>query len=196
MVELYYDPRNTRFSAAIDLPSSAALHRLTPRFSGTAIATIDAVVLGHELERGAVLKASDLSVERRPKTEGPFIGDINAAAGLAARHQLRAGQPLREADLAKPPLVQRNDVVTIVYQAPGMLLTLRGEAQESGALGDQISITNMQSKRAFHGIVTAPGRVTVDAAPTRLVANAPPPAASPAPPPGNPQQQHRVSSAD
>jgi len=195
VVELYYDPRNGHFSAAIDLPSSAELHRLAPRFAGTALATIDAVVLAHALERGAVLKASDLTVERRPKAEGPFIGDINAAAGLAARYQLRAGQPLHDADLIKPPLVKRNDVVTIVYEAPGMVLTLRGEAQEAGALGDQISVTNVESKRVMQGIVTAPGRVSVGAAPTRLVDDAPP-AASPAPAPEDAQQEHRVSSAE
>jgi len=30
--------------------------------------------------------------------------------------------------------------VTIVYQAPGVVLTLRGQAQEAGALGDSIGV--------------------------------------------------------
>ncbi len=196
---LAYDPRTARFDVTFDLPSSAALRRLSPRFTGTAIETIDTVMVEHPVERGEVLKASDLTVARRPKAEGPAITDINAAAGLAARHQLRPGQPLHEADLMKPAIVQRNDMVTIVYEAPGFTLTLRGQAQDAGALGDTISVANVQSKRVVQGIVTGPGRVTVRAAITRLVENAPEPEPEPPTPAlssENPQREHRVSSPE
>ena len=63
----------------------------------------------------------------------------------------------------KPEIVQRNDTVTIVYQAPGIVLTLRGQAQEAGALGDTISVLNVESKRIVQGVISAPGRVTVGA---------------------------------
>ncbi len=196
---LAYDPRTARFDVTFDLPSSAALRRLSPRFTGTAIETIDTVMVEHPVERGEVLKASDLTVARRPKAEGPAITDINAAAGLAARHQLRPGQPLHEADLMKPAVVQRNDMVTIVYEAPGFTLTLRGQAQDAGALGDTISVANVQSKRVVQGIVTGPGRVTVRAAITRLVENAPEPAPAPPTPAlssESSQREHRVSSPE
>ncbi len=57
--------------------------------------------------------------------------------------------------------MQRSDTVTIVYEAPGLTLTLRGQAQEAGALGDTISVLNVQSKRVVQGVVSGPGRVTV-----------------------------------
>jgi len=197
VLTLAYDPRTTRFDVTIDLPASAALRRQTTRFTGTAIETIDAVNVEHPVERGEVLKASDLTIVRRPKSEGPALTDINAAIGLAARHQLRPAQPLHEADLMKPAIVQRGDTVTIVYEAPGLMLTLRGQAQDAGALGDTISVLNVQSKRVVQGVVSGPGRVTVSVAPRRLAENAPEPAPdSPAPPSDGPQQEHRVSSAE
>ena len=49
---------------------------------------------------------------------------------MAARRALRAGQPLRSADLMKPELVQRNETVTLVYEVPGIVLTMRGKALE------------------------------------------------------------------
>jgi flagella basal body P-ring formation protein FlgA len=60
---------------------------------------------------------------------------------------------------------------------------LRGQAQDAGALGDSIGVLNIQSKRVVQGVITAPGRVTVGAAATRLVDNAAAPAvvAEPAP---------------
>jgi flagellar basal body P-ring formation protein FlgA len=91
----------------------------------------------------------------------------------------------------KPAIVQRNDNVTIVYEAPGLSLTLRGQAQDSAALGDTITVQNVQSKRFVQGVVTAPGRVTVIAAPARFVETEPAPASVP-PPSDQPQPEHSV----
>lgn len=190
---LSYNPRTTRFDATIDLPSSAALRLQQTRFAGTAVETIDALTVDHPIERGEIVKASDLVVVRRPKAEGRAITDLHAAAGLAARHELRPGQPLHDADLMKPAIVQHNDVVTIIYEAPGLTLTLRGQAQDSGALGDTINVTNIESKRVVRAVVTGPGRVTVAAAGTRFVDNAPAPASdTPAPAAEGQQNEHSV----
>jgi flagellar basal body P-ring formation protein FlgA len=177
VVSLAYNARNARFDVTLDLQSSAALRWQPTRFSGTAIETVNAVSVDHPVERGEILKASDLVMTRRPKAEGPLIGDMRAAAGLAARRQLRPGQPLHEADLMKPSIVQRNDTVTIIYEAPGISLTLRGQAQDGGALGDTISVVNSQSKRVVQGVITGPDRVSVTAVLTHFVENAPAPAA-------------------
>ena len=126
-----------------------------------AFETINAVTVEHPIEHGEVLKASDLVIQRRPKSEGTVITNLRAASGLAARHELRPGQPLRNTDLMKPAIVQRNDTVIIVYEAPGFTLTLRGQAQEDGALGDTINVLNVESKRVVQGVISGPGRVTV-----------------------------------
>jgi flagellar basal body P-ring formation protein FlgA len=133
-----------------------------------------------------------LTTVRRPKAEGAVITDPRAAAGLAARHQLRPGQPLHDGDLMKPALVQRNDVVTIFYEAPGISLTLRGQAQDGGALGDTINVMNVQSKRLVQGVVTGPGRVTVAAMPARVVESAPPASAPAAPSSEPPPSEQKV----
>ena len=179
VVALTYDPRSARFDVTFDLPASPTLHRQPPRYTGIAIETVAAVAVERPVEHGEVLKASDLTILRRPKTEGGAIADVADAVGRAARHQLRPGQPLHAADLMKPEIVQRNDTVTIVYQAPGLVLTLRGQAQEAGALGDSINVLNIESKRVVQGVVSAPGRVTVSALTTRLVDNAAPTVVAP-----------------
>jgi flagella basal body P-ring formation protein FlgA len=176
VVGLSYDPRTARFDITLDLPSSPALHRQTTRFTGTAIETVAAVAVDHPVERGEVLREADLTILRRPKSEGGGIADIADAAGLAARHQLRPGQPIHTADLMKPEVVQRNESVTITYRAPGIVLTLRGQAQEAGAVGDSIGVLNVESKRVVQAVVAGPGQVMVNAPTTRLVDNAPSPA--------------------
>ena len=191
VVSLNYNRRTARFDVTFDLPASAASRWQPMRYTGTAVETVDAVSVDHPIEHGEVLKASDLTIVKRPKSEGPVITDPRAAAGLAARHQLHPGQPLHDADLMKPVLVQRNDNVTIVYEAPGVTLTLRGQAQDAGALGDTISVQNVQSKQLVQGVVTGPGRVTITATPARLVETEPPPA-SESSPSDQPQREHSV----
>jgi flagella basal body P-ring formation protein FlgA len=192
VVSLSYNRRTSRFDATIDLPSSTALHWQATHYSGTAVETVEAVTVDHPMEHGEILKASDLTKLRRPKSEGSVITDPQAAAGLAARHQLRPGQPLHDADLMKPALVQRNDVVTIFYEAPGINLTLRGQAQDAGALGDTINVMNTQSKRMLQGVVVGAGRVTVAAVPSRVVESAPAAIAPASPSAESPQPERKV----
>ena len=140
------------------------------RFTGTAIETVEAAVLVRGLERNEVVKASDVVVERRPKAE---VGDVlgrDGVIGMQARRSLRAGQPLRSADLGKPDLVQRDQGVTLTYEATGIYLTVRGKAMENGAEGDVVNVVNLQSKRTVSGIVIGRGQVSISAAQPRIVA--------------------------
>jgi flagella basal body P-ring formation protein FlgA len=68
---------------------------------------------------------------------------------------------LRVADLAKPELVVKNETVTLHYEIPGIVITMRGKAVDSGAEGEVVGVLNINTKRVIQGIVTGPGRVTV-----------------------------------
>ena len=89
------------------------------------------------------------------------------AVGMQARRQLRAGQALRTADLAKPDLVQRDQNVTLIYETAGLYLTMRGKALEGGTEGDAVNVINLQSKRTVSGTVIGRGQVSITVAPPR-----------------------------
>jgi flagellar basal body P-ring formation protein FlgA len=134
------------------------------------------VTLVRSVERGEVLKTADMLIERRPRGEigRDMIVIADQALGLAARNGLQPGRPLRLADLMKPELVQRNETVTLVYEVPGITLTVRGKAAEGGAEGDVISVLNEQSKRTVQAVVVGPGRAVISTGSPRLAANLPP----------------------
>jgi flagellar basal body P-ring formation protein FlgA len=90
---------------------------------------------------------------------------------MQARKQLRAGQALKVADLAKPDLVQRDGNVTLIYETTGLYLTIRGKALENGTEGDVVTVLNLQSKRTVSGVVTGRGQVTVSVPTPRLPAS-------------------------
>jgi flagella basal body P-ring formation protein FlgA len=104
---------------------------------------------------------------------GDVVASARSVVGQAARRALRPGQPLRQADVMRPELVQRNEPVIILYQVPGIVLTLRGKAIDAGAEGDVINVLNIQSKRTVQGVVTANGRVLVSPPNARVAAVAP-----------------------
>ena len=115
------------------------------------------------VDRGDLLKSSDIVVERRPKAEiGGDAASRDKAVGMQTRRPIRANQPLKVADLVKPDLVQRDQNVTLVYQAAGLYLTTRGKAVDSGTEGDVVNVLNPQSKRTVSGTVTGRGQVTVE----------------------------------
>jgi flagella basal body P-ring formation protein FlgA len=162
---ILYD-RSGRFDMTFDVPGSSAARRTPLRFIGTVVETVETAVLTRGINRGEVVKASDVAIERRPKAD--IHGDINATSanlvGLAAKRGLRAGDVLHGTDLMKPEIVQRNENVTLVYEAPGLVLTIRGKALETGALGDTVNVLNIQSKRNVQGTISGPGQVSVTAA--------------------------------
>ena len=173
VTRLAYEPRNGHFEVAFDLPGSAAARGQPLRFTGTLTETFDAVVTTRDLAQGQALRTSDLSVERRPKSEftPTTLTNPDQTQGLSAKHALRAGQVIRQADVSKSELVGRNETVTIVYEVPGIRLTVLGKAAEPGGLGDSINVLNVQSKRTIQATIIGPNRVTVNAV-TRLAADA------------------------
>jgi len=90
---------------------------------------------------------------------------------MQARKQLRAGQALKIADLAKPDLVQRDQSVTLIYESVGLYLTIRGKALEGGTEGDVVNVLNLQSKRTVAGVVVGRGQVSISVATPRLPAS-------------------------
>ena len=169
-----YDSRSGRFDATLDMPTGAGT-RGTLHLTGRAAATAEVVTLLRPIERGEVIKDNDVVVERRPRADvgRELIRNADQAVGLAARAAMQAGRPLRVADLMKPEVVQRNETVTLVYNVPGIMLTVRGKATEGGAEGDVISVLNEQSKRTVQGVVVGPGRVVISSSTPRLAANLP-----------------------
>jgi flagellar basal body P-ring formation protein FlgA len=160
LARMSYEPGTRRFDVTFELASGG---RTQWRYTGSAVETVEVAVPQRALAKGDIVKAKDLVFERRPKNE--FSSEPPAvpaeAAGMALRRAVRAGVPLRAADLAKPELVQKNDTVMLHYEVPGVVITMRGKALDSGAEGDMVGVLNVNSKRTIQGMVTGPGRVTV-----------------------------------
>src|SRR5262249_4141312 len=115
VTQVDYDARSTRFDAIVEIPAGPA-KRTVLRFFGRATPTVEIATVGRTVERGTIIKDTDLVMERRPRAEvgRDAITKRVDIVGMAARGSLTAGRPLRTADLMKPDLVLRNEAVTLV----------------------------------------------------------------------------------
>jgi flagella basal body P-ring formation protein FlgA len=175
IARLSFDARARRFDVTFDLPTATA-RRAMLRVTGTLVETAEAVVPLRAIAAGEVLKASDVMIERRPRTDVVAIEDV---LGFAAKRALNKGQAIRAADLMKVELVARNETVTMFFEAPGMIVTVRATALEAGALGDVINVLNVQSKRTIQAKVTGKGRVAVTNGPQVTASVAAEPSSAP-----------------
>jgi flagella basal body P-ring formation protein FlgA len=82
-------------------------------------------------------------------------------AGFSPKRTLRAGTPIRVAEVQPPVVVSKGALVTLVLDTPSMTLTARGRALEDGGDGDTIRVTNAQSRTTVQGVVTGAGKVAV-----------------------------------
>ena len=69
----------------------------------------------------------------RPRPDA--VASLAAAIGQAVRRNTRPGQPILAGDLTKPESRCRNDAVTLVYEAPGMVLSVRAKALDGRRAG-------------------------------------------------------------
>ncbi|MEO1200400.1 MAG: flagellar basal body P-ring formation chaperone FlgA, partial [Pseudomonadota bacterium] len=143
---------------------------LDPRLPPTVLAgrfreTRPVVTLTRAVERGTVISARDLTITQMNRIEVPAdaMTDPEPMVGKAARRTLSAGSLLDAGDLMTPILVERNQDVTLVYRAAGIVLSSRGRALSDAGQGETVSVVNSQSRRTVQGVVTAPGVVEFSA---------------------------------
>ncbi|GJD93029.1 flagellar basal body P-ring formation chaperone FlgA [Methylobacterium iners] len=164
-LDLAYDARSRRVAALVTLGERQA----SLRVSGQVLEMREVAILVRALNRGEAMTAADLTTERRPREAAPADAQTGVAGltGQVAQRALGAGAVLRAGDIAPPDLVTRGEAVTIVFDAPGLNLSLRGQANENGRLGAMINVTNPVSKKVLAATVIGPGRVSVGPPPAR-----------------------------
>jgi flagella basal body P-ring formation protein FlgA len=89
------------------------------------------------------------------------LTDPDAAVGLEARVAIYAGKPVRPGDLGPPTLVERNQLVTLVYRSGELAISTEGRALSRGSEGEEIRVMNLGSRNTVTGRIGPDGTVYV-----------------------------------
>ncbi len=113
----------------------------------------EVVVVNYPLPRHAVVKATDVRLERRdigPLAHEP-LQDLTLAVGRRTTRMLAMGEVVVSESVELPPLIQKGEVVTLMVETPRLLVTAKGIAQEGGKAGQLVRVKNTASGREVLG---------------------------------------------
>jgi flagella basal body P-ring formation protein FlgA len=127
----------------------------------------ETLVTTRNIRANAILSSADLAVVDR-QIPG-MLSSKDQAVGLEARVSLYAGRPIRPDDLGPPALVDRNQIVPLLYRRGNLTIATDGRALERGAVGDILRLINLGSRSTVTGVVQADGTVVVGSSPKNIV---------------------------
>lgn len=118
---------------------------------------VKVLVAKEVLKRGTVLSPEMFALAELPASgmENQVIADPQQVLNMELVRDLAPNAPLRTYDLKKAVMVKRGQEVQVIAGAgQGFLITMRAEALQEGALGEQIRLKNSESGRSLTAVVT------------------------------------------
>lgn len=127
-------------------------------------ALADMLVTARPLERGDVLTAADVTIQKRDLSgiSGRICRTADEVVGKRVRFSLRANVPLKSDAVEKVPLIKSGQRVTIVLENDLMRITAVGQAKEAGAEGDTVLVRNLNSQKYVPATVVDGSTVKVE----------------------------------
>lgn len=111
------------------------------------------------IRANTILTAQDIALN-------PNMGDIGLSnpqdlIGMETKVILYAGRPILAEHVGPPAIVNRNQIVPLVFKQAGLSISTAGRALDRGAVGDVIRVMNMASRTTLFGTVQPDGSVDV-----------------------------------
>ncbi len=122
-------------------------------------ALADVVVPTQTIRANTMLGPQDLTV-KSGHIPGAF-DRVSALIGQETRVTLYAGRPIRPNDVGPPAVVDRNQLVQLVYAHNGLSILTEARALGRGGVGDRIRVMNLTSRTQVTGTIHADGSVHV-----------------------------------
>lgn len=122
----------------------------------------DALVAARLIRPAQVLVAGD--IVPGPAPVAGAATDPAQVVGLEARVALYPGRPVLLADLGPAAVIERNDVVRLVFRTGGLTIHAEGRAMGRAAMGQGVSVMNLTSRQIVQGTALHPGLVQVGGA--------------------------------
>lgn len=122
-------------------------------------ARAETVIAVRTLRAQSVIGPEDL-ILRDIDVPGAY-DSLEGLIGQETRVALYAGRPVRPGDLGPPALVERNGIVSLIYDRGGVIIVTEARALGRGGVGENIRVMNMSSRQTVTGIIQPDGTVRV-----------------------------------
>jgi len=128
-------------------------------FGFVAQAAAETVVPLRAIRSGTVIAASDVT-SIKDNVEGTYRL-VDAVIGQEARVTLYPGRPIHLAHVGPPALLERNQIVKMIYRSSGLSISAEGRVLDRVGAGDRVRVMNLASRQTVVGTVQSNGIVEV-----------------------------------
>jgi len=125
----------------------------------TNAASAQTLVAARTVRSQAILTPLDLSVIA--KTIPGSLENPDQAIGLEARVVLYAGRPIRPGDVGPAAIIERNQIVTLLFRRGALTIAAEARALGRAGVGDMLRVMNLASRSTVSGTVRPDGTVMV-----------------------------------
>jgi flagella basal body P-ring formation protein FlgA len=169
---LQYDQQTHRWSANLIFSADGDVLTAMP-VSGHFEEIVEIPVLKREVRGGEIIAGTDIEIRDFPvsRTRSDTVNDLSSMIGKAPVRSIAPFRPVRENELASPAIMKKNAIVKVLYRAPGMEISISGQALTDGAKGDVIDIKNTTSKKIVRAMIEDASNVTIISPGTTLSDN-------------------------
>ncbi|PHQ86800.1 MAG: flagella basal body P-ring formation protein FlgA [Thalassobium sp.] len=119
----------------------------------------ETLVAARTIPARTIIGPDDLLLRDIATTGG--ITDPSALIGMEARVALYAGRPIRQGDVGPPAVVDRNQIIPLVYMRSGVMISTEGRALDRAGPGDLIRVMNLSSRSTVTARVGSDGAAYV-----------------------------------
>lgn len=135
-----------------NIPSSAKNDQSDNRQS------IQIAVLSREVQKDEIINANMVTWTDAPQNMSrDAIIDAESLIGTVAKRKIAAGSPVRNGDIGTALAVRRGQPVTLIHEAGGLRISLRGRALTDGTVGGSIRAVNIATNKPLEAIVEGDG---------------------------------------
>jgi flagella basal body P-ring formation protein FlgA len=122
-------------------------------------AAAQTVVPTRTLRAQSLIGPEDVALEEAA-TQGA-LADVALAIGREARVTLYAGRPIRADQLGAPAIVERNQIVRMIYSEGPLSIAAEGRALDRAGPGEFVRVMNLASRQIVTGLVRGSGIIEV-----------------------------------
>jgi len=119
----------------------------------------DTLVATRTIRAQTVISVNDVAV-KTSDTIGPFETP-DAVIGQETRVALYAGRVIHAGDIGPPAIIERNQVISLIYQHGGLQIETDGRSLSRAGVGDRVRVMNLSSRATVSGRVGSDGRIFV-----------------------------------
>ena len=115
------------------------------------------------IDRGQALSTAFLAIQKVDvlRERSPLVSAETDPSLLDLVTSVAAGRPLTRRDVIGRPVIRKGQVVEVVAQNGMLAISMKALALENGAMGEQIKLRNLESRREINGEVINENKVQI-----------------------------------